>query len=166
MFMSPRRIASLLVILVLVVVVAVFGLRSNSNSKRQAPALPTRPLVGAPVTVAQLRGEPTFVVFWASWCHPCQKEAPAIESFARREVGHAHVIGVDWTDDAGSARKFIATHRWTFASMRDPNGTVGDNYGLVDLPTTFVLNSRGEIVAKLVGMQTVGTLSTALGRAT
>ena len=149
----------------LIVVGAVFGLRSKSTPVRPAPALPTSAVLGQPVTLAQLHGKPAFVVFWASWCPPCAHEAPAVESFARQVAGRAHVIGVDWDDTDGGARKFARTHGWTFTSMSNPRGVVGARFGLTDLPTTYLIDRRGRIIDRLVGEQTVSSLKDALSRA-
>lgn len=139
------------------------GGRANA---RPAPSLPRERLAGPPVTLATLRGRPAIVAFWASWCTDCSKEAPELERFAQSASGRGRLVAVDWSDPLiGEARKFIGRNRWTFPVLRDEEGTVGLAYGLADLPTTFVLDGKGQIVQQLVGPQTAKSLSQALANA-
>jgi cytochrome c biogenesis protein CcmG, thiol:disulfide interchange protein DsbE len=133
----------------------------GSPAARPAPQLPSEVLNPPRVDLAALRGKPAFVNFWASWCHPCEQEAPEMERFARSLHGRAHLVGVDWSDDQGKARDFVREHDWTFPVLRD-TGEVGSEYGISGLPTTFVLDPRGRIVETLRGPQTRADLEGAL----
>ncbi len=156
--------------LAVIAVVAVFGLAGHSGgSDRSAPGLPSEALSGTPATLTSLlsssAGRPVLVVFWASWCGPCSREAPALERFARSSRGRERIVGVDWSDARSGARSFIARYGWTFPNVRDGQGTVGNSYGLTGLPTTFVVDRRHRIVAQLIGPQTEDSLDRALARA-
>ncbi|HEY4896568.1 MAG TPA: TlpA disulfide reductase family protein [Solirubrobacteraceae bacterium] len=150
---------------------AVFGLSSNGKGPtgRAAPQLPREHLVGpASTTISSLlssaAGRPALVVFWASWCGPCATEAPALERFSKG-VGRGRMVGVDWSDALSGARSFVRQYGWTFPNLRDSEGTVGNDYRLTGLPTTFVLDGRGRIHAVLRGPQSVGSLQAALAAA-
>jgi cytochrome c biogenesis protein CcmG/thiol:disulfide interchange protein DsbE len=165
---TGRRVLAWVLAGVVLTLVSVFGLFGKGPSGgRAAPALPREQLAGAPVTLAALRsaaaGRPAVLVFWASWCEPCRTEAPAVERFARSPAGRGRVVGVDWSDEAGSARRFIEKYRWSFSNLRDGEGAVGLAYGLTGLPTTFVISADGHISRTLRGPQTEQTLSRALG---
>ena len=146
--------------------VLVFGLSGKGASGRAAPALPREVLAGPPVTIAGLRaaagGRPALVVFWASWCEPCQGEAPAVERLARSPAGRGRVVGVDWSDAEGGARRFIKKYGWSFSNLRDSGGEAGLAYGLRNLPTTFVVGVGGRIERTLLGPQTEQSLGRAL----
>jgi cytochrome c biogenesis protein CcmG/thiol:disulfide interchange protein DsbE len=88
-----------------------------------------------------------------------------VERFARSPAGRGRVVGVDWSDEAQSARRFIARNRWSFSNLRDGEGSVGLEYGLRGLPTTFVIGTDGKIEKTLIGPQTERTLSQALAAA-
>jgi thiol-disulfide isomerase/thioredoxin len=145
---------------------AIFGLASNPAPTvgRPAPALPREHLAGPPVTVAGLLagGRPALVVFWASWCAPCLKEAPAVERFALSPAGRGRVAGVDWSDALSGARSFVRRYSWSFPNVRDSEGTVGNAYRLTGLPTTFVLDRHGRIRTVLRGPQDEASLTRAL----
>lgn len=145
---------------------AIFGLASSDNPHARAPELPRERIGGAsaslPSLVAGAHGRPSLVVFWASWCGPCQREAPAFERFARSSAGTGRVVGVDWSDALSGAKAFIARYGWTFPNLRDAEGTVGNEYGISSLPTTYVLSAGGRIAATLRGPQTDASLARAL----
>jgi cytochrome c biogenesis protein CcmG, thiol:disulfide interchange protein DsbE len=157
-------------LLVAIVLLAVFGLASNHSSTtgRPAPALPHEHLGGPPATLASLlsraAGKPSLVVFWASWCGPCTKEAPALERFALSTQGRGRMVGVDWSDALSGARSFIHRYSWTFPNLRDAEGLVGNSYRLTGLPTTFVLDGHGRIKLALRGPQDGETLQRALAK--
>jgi thiol-disulfide isomerase/thioredoxin len=164
-------LAAVLVGAAAIAALAVFGLASKHSPVvgRAAPALPREALVGAPETLAALRassaGRAAAVVFWASWCGPCQHEAAAIERFSQTAAGRGRVVGVDWSDALSGARAFIAHNHWSFPNVRDGEGTVGNKYRLTGLPTTFVLDGKGRIRAALRGPQDGASLGRALAAA-
>ena len=125
----------------------VFGLSSSRSASvgRRAPALPREHISGPPATLAQLlasaHGRATLVTFWASWCGPCAKEAPALERFSRSAAGQGRIVGVDWSDGLAGARSFVAQHGWTFPVLRDAEGTVGNDYRLT-VPAEHVRDRR------------------------
>ncbi len=158
-------VSSLFVLVVIAALIAlelVSGSSKNSKPGRPAPPLPAAVLVPPRVTIAELRGRPAVINFWASWCDPCRKEAPGLERFARSLKGQARLIGVDYTDGLSAARSFVHEFGWTFPNLRDPNGVVGLRYGLSGVPTTVILDSRGRIQQTLRGPQTVPDLRRAL----
>ena len=50
------------------------------------------------MTLADLRGHPFAVAFWASWCPGCHTEAPALERFATSPSGRGKVVAIDYSD--------------------------------------------------------------------
>jgi len=162
--LSLWRLALIAVTVIGAVALAeVLTLRGGGNTiGKPAPALPAQVLVGPRVDLSSLRGKPALVTFWASWCGPCKREAPELERLSHLLDGSAHFVGVDWGDDASSARAFVGRHGWTFPNLRDESNAVGNRFGLIGLPTTFVLDSRGRIAARLPGPQTTRSLQGAL----
>jgi thiol-disulfide isomerase/thioredoxin len=162
-----RLLAVTLVVCTAIAVAAVLGLASHPLIGRPAPTLPRESLIGAPVTLASLlagaHGRPALVVFWASWCTPCNEEAPALERFATSASGRGRIVAVDWSDPVlPDVRQFLRKYAWTFPVLRDAEGLVGTAYRIAVLPTTFVVDSHGRIRAALRGPQSAGSLRTAL----
>jgi cytochrome c biogenesis protein CcmG, thiol:disulfide interchange protein DsbE len=140
---------------VALVVAEVLSGKSDTTSARAAPALPTEVLVPPRVALADLRGKPAIVHFWASWCGPCTKEAPELARLPSVLRGRATLVGVDWSDSRSGAAAFVRKHRWTFPVLVDDAGHAGTAWQIRGLPATFVLDARGRIVKRLAGPQTV-----------
>jgi thiol-disulfide isomerase/thioredoxin len=151
------------VIAALVLAVVLSG--TSTSSGKPAPELPREVLVPPRQTLASLRGKPAAINFWASWCGPCRKESPDLERLYRSLRGSAGLVGVDYSDDAGNARDFIAEFHLSYPILRDPDGKVGDRYGVTGLPATAIINSRGRIVELLRGPQSARTVGQALRQA-
>src|SRR5271166_6682892 len=139
---------------------AVFGLRSEGSPAGgpAAPELPHETLVAPHVSIRSLtagaHGRPSLVLFWASWCGPCKAEAAEIQRYSQTSQGSGRIVGVNWSDARPEAHSFIAHYGWTFPNMRDGDGSVGNEYKLTGLPTTFVLDGNGHIRSTLRGPQT------------
>jgi cytochrome c biogenesis protein CcmG/thiol:disulfide interchange protein DsbE len=130
--------------------------------RRPAPELDGKWLVPPPVRLAELRGRPVVINFWASWCVPCREEAPEFARFDREMRGRVQLIGVDFQDAKQDALAFVREFRWRFSNVRDPQGKLASRYGLVGLPTTYVVDRQGRIARSLTGGQTYATLRRAL----
>lgn len=165
--MTRGRAIGLAVVALIVggVVAAELLTAGEGSSTRRAPQLPSQVLSGRSVDLASLRGKPALVNFWASWCAPCKQEAPELKRFSESLGNRATLVGVDWGDSADNARDFIASSGWQYPILRDPTQKVGTQYGLNGLPTTFVIDSHGNIVRALQGPQTVASLDRALSAA-
>jgi cytochrome c biogenesis protein CcmG/thiol:disulfide interchange protein DsbE len=165
---ARRRLRIGLVVVAIVAVLVGVELLSGSSDSgpgKPAPQLPTTVLVPPAVHLDSLRGKPAAINFWASWCEPCRREAPELERLNRSLHGSASIVGVDWTDGLDSARAFIREHHMTYPDLRDQDGVVGQRYGLIGLPTTFILDSHGTISDVLRGPQTAQTVRRALDAA-
>jgi thiol-disulfide isomerase/thioredoxin len=173
------RVAVWTLSLAAVAALVALGLAGRSPSAGPpAPALPRDELAGGPVTLASLLGarhrsasavrgrHAALVLFWASWCPPCQHEAPAVERFARSAAGRGRIVGIDYGEsELAGARAFVRRYGWSFPTLRDPDGETGEAYGVIGLPTTFALDARGRISARLSGPQTERSLTRALAAA-
>ena len=149
-------------LVVAIVVAELAGGGGSAEADRAAPPLPTKALQPPAVDLAALRGKPALVDFFASWCTPCAAEAPALRALSASLAGRATVVAVDWDDAGGPARAFVRGHGWDFPVLADTSGAAGEAYGLVGLPTSFVLDPRGRIVATFRGPQSEATLRQAL----
>lgn len=161
----PRaRWAAVAALVVAAIVVAELASGGGSpETGRAAPPLPTKALRPPGVDLAALRGKPALIDFFASWCDPCAEEAPTLRKLSESLAGKATVVAVDWDDADGPARAFVSRHGWTFPVLSDPDGTVGESYGVsVGLPTSFVLDPAGRIVEVFRGPQSEAKLRRAL----
>jgi cytochrome c biogenesis protein CcmG/thiol:disulfide interchange protein DsbE len=103
---------------------------------------------GGHSSLASLRGKVVVLNFWASWCEPCQEEAPLLEHEQALLQRHgATVLGVTYLDASPDARGFVAHNHITYPNLRDTNGDFAHAYGTNQLPETFVVDRSGRIVS-------------------
>lgn len=112
----------------------------------------TRPLpvLGAPGgrSLAAFRGKVVVLNFWASWCEPCQLEAPLLEHAQTMLERHdATVLGVTYQDDSSASERFVHSYHVTYPNVRDTSGTYAQSYGTRQVPESFIINRQGRIVA-------------------
>ena len=106
-----------------------------------------------------------LVNFWASWCGPCRAESPLLERASRRYGGRLVVLGVDYQDFSGDARKFVRTYHITYPVVRDGSGKWSDLYGVTGAPETFFVNAAGKVVAHEPGAVDRETLGAGIRKA-
>ncbi|MDX6567507.1 MAG: hypothetical protein QOH15_85 [Gaiellales bacterium] len=123
------------------------------------PALAGSTLGGARLSLAGLRGKPTFLNFWQSYCGPCQDEARQLTSFTSTLQGRANFVGVDVQDGRGPALAFVHKYNWAYPQLPVSDIELVQRFGVIGFPTTLVLDRRGQIVDKIVGPTTAHALS-------
>ncbi len=137
---------------------AVGGLASPSSSGGgQAPALSLNTLDGKRVSLADYRGRPVLINFWATYCAPCRREMPVIQQIAAQHP-RLVVLLVDERDRHQAASAFVTQLQITSAVLFDGDGKVGDAYGISGLPTTFFIRPDGAIEGRYIGETTAGIL--------
>lgn len=129
---------------------------------RPAPAL-TLPRLGdgALLSIESLRGRPVIVNFWASWCEPCVRELPALQTFAARHDGPADplVLAVNVGEDEATIRSFLAENEvGNLTVLLDRDLVAGDAWGARGLPMTFLLDPEGQVLAAQAGEITLAAL--------
>ena len=148
--------APLAVLALLGVLFATFGLHHNPHFIPDAmvgqpvpdetlPSLDT----GERTALKPLLHGSTFVSFFASWCAPCEEEAPAL---AALRVEGARIIGVAYEDDPAKSRDFLARLGNPYdAVLVDRGGRAGVDFGVDGVPDTFLVGPDGVILAKHAG---------------
>jgi cytochrome c biogenesis protein CcmG/thiol:disulfide interchange protein DsbE len=109
-----------------------------------------RALADERLSLDELRGMPVVLNFWASWCGPCEDEAPLLAAAAIEHEDVA-VVGIDVKDLTDDARVFLRENRIPYASVRDGDSSIYDSYGLTGVPETYFVDARGRAVAHVPG---------------
>jgi cytochrome c biogenesis protein CcmG/thiol:disulfide interchange protein DsbE len=104
-------------------------------------------LATSQVTLSELRGQVVLINFWASWCVPCEDEAPDLEATWRAYKDRDVVfLGVDWTDNHDDARAYLRRFDITYANGPDIGTKIGPLYKITGVPETFIVDQNGDVV--------------------
>ena len=122
---------------------------------KAAPGFTLVDLTGKKVSLAEFKGRPVVVNFWATWCGPCKLEMPWFEEFSGKYKPQGLVVlGVD-QDDLDMPKDTIAAAAKKIGVSYPillPNKTIAKDYALADyLPETFYLNKDGIVVEHSLG---------------
>jgi cytochrome c biogenesis protein CcmG, thiol:disulfide interchange protein DsbE len=157
--LAPIPIAVLFAVVALVALLA-YGLASNEPDRKVENALAAGGREPAPdidlprlsgdgsSSLADYRGQVVVLNFWASWCEPCRAESPLLQRWHERlEKDDATVLGIDVQDVDRDALDFVDEYGLTYPMLRDGPGDIRDEFGILGLPETFVIDRQGRISA-------------------
>lgn len=116
---------------------------------------------GGTLALADLRGKPVVVNFWASWCGPCRKEGPDLVAFAKSHPGVA-MLGINVADGESQAAPFARELGFTWPSIADRGQALYREFRLIGLPSTFVVDADGKVVFRKIGEVTQDELTAAV----
>ena len=120
----------------------------KSGERPEAPTRALPALDGGEGSIAEWKGKPLIVNFWASWCEPCQAEAPLLErAHERLKARGGSVLGVTVSDASDDSRAFMRKYGITFPSLRDVEGELAEDFETNGVPESFAVDREGRIVA-------------------
>ena len=119
----------------------------------QAPDFTLNDLSGRPVQLSSLRGKVVLLNFWATWCPPCREEVPSLLRLNQSLQGKAFQMLAVSVDEGGreAVQAFFRKQGAALPALLDTEGKVSRLYGTTGVPETFVIDSRGVIVKKVLG---------------
>lgn len=131
---------------------AVIFIYTNSIAQNKIPSVEVKNIGGENINTSTLSndGKPMIISFWATWCKPCVQELTAIsEQYEewQKETG-VKVIAVSTDDSRNMARvqPFVNSRSWEYEIYLDPNGDFKRALNVNNIPHTFLVNGKGEIV--------------------
>jgi peroxiredoxin len=111
-------------------------------------------LSGKTWILKDLRGKVVLVNFWATWCPPCRKEMPDLETLHRRFGPQGLVILGISDEDAATVNPFIVKQGVTYPILLDPGRKVNELFQIDGIPKTFIYDREGKMVAQSIDMRT------------
>jgi cytochrome c biogenesis protein CcmG, thiol:disulfide interchange protein DsbE len=184
----PRRRGWLLILAGVLVVGLVTGVlvavlddnsEGNESTQRGAVAPGGSAEVGSPapdfvlpaldgsgdVRLADFRGRPVIVNFWASWCNPCRDEFPLLKEALRDyRADRLAVIGVTYRDIPNDSRDFVEKMKGTWPQAVDDDRAVAEAFGVRSIPITFFIRPDGTVAARLFGFTSEAALEEPIGK--
>jgi peroxiredoxin len=107
---------------------------------------------GQRVSLGSLQGKVALLNFWATWCPECRPEMPVFERLHREFSARGlAVVGINAREGSSTIREYAKELGLTFPLILDPKGTINSAYGVIGLPTTFLIGRDGRPVALAIG---------------
>jgi peroxiredoxin len=135
------------------------------DRRRQQADFTLTDLQGKKWTLSDLRGRVVLVNFWATWCPPCRKEMPDLETLYNRFKDQGLLILAISDEDAGKVRSFVAERKVTYPILLDPGRKVNELFRIEGIPKSFVYDRNGKLVAQSIDMRTQKQFLEMLGSA-
>ena len=148
--------------LVLLGLIAYFWFRPPawvSDQGRAAPEIRATLLDGRRIGPAELRGKVVLVNFWATWCPYCRHEMPAMERFWQDYRGQGfEILALSQDDNPAQVRDFLAREGYHFPAAMMAPGQATALGEVSRLPTSFIIDRRGQVRKKISGQVHYGRL--------
>lgn len=131
---------------------AVVCMTLGSTLLAQLPSVQLKDLSGKTIDTSTLSndGKPFVISFFATWCHPCQRELKAIaEEYAdwQDETGMKLIaVSIDDPQDAAKVKALVAEEGWDYDVLLDPNEDLKRSFGIQNIPHVLVFDGAGNLV--------------------
>src|SRR5205085_10160476 len=154
---SPKTERLLRFAIVLLTVTFVFVIANTLRERittvgDSAPDFTIKADNGQTVSASNFGGKLLVLNFWATWCPPCVEEFPSLDQFQQQFAKSGVVVlGVSVDKDEKIYRQFLSRARVSFLTARDPENKINADYGTFRYPETYIIDSTGKVVQKIVG---------------
>lgn len=122
-------------------------------------------LDGGEVSGTQLRGKPLFLNFWATWCPPCRREMPEIQSLYNKLGRDIYFLLINQADPPQAVKAYLEQNGLQMPVALDIDGQLSENWGINFLPTSIFVDAKGHVCRLHVGQITKDTMMEALNQA-
>jgi peroxiredoxin len=130
------------IVLILLVYLAVQAWQGRHAPRGQAPLFHGQLLDGRSVKLADYRGKPVLLHFWASWCSICRFEQGSIESIAK---DYPVLTVASQSGDEDAVMAYLAEQGVSMPVLVDEGGELGHLYGVRAFPSSYVIDGQGQI---------------------
>lgn len=109
-------------------------------------------LSGTSRKLSDYKGKVVFLNFWATWCGPCRFEMPSMERLYKKlKAKGFEIIAVNLQENRKDVQPFVDELGLTFPVLLDTTGRIGSTYGARSIPTTYIIDRNGLVIAGTIG---------------
>jgi peroxiredoxin len=134
----------------------------GTNKGQVAPDFELLSITGNKVKLSDLRGKTVILNFWATWCPPCRAEIPEMQKFyENNKNNNVEILAINLTNTESSpdtVKDFVRDNGMTFNILLDKQGKIGNLYGAITIPTSYIIDKNGIIRGKHVGPMSYETM--------
>lgn len=152
------KIVKSLAVLVLLTVSIVYGINSVKTTppaENKAKEFSLKDINGKTVKLSDYKGKIVIIDFWATWCGPCRRGIPDLISLQKEYADKLVVIGIS-VDREGQTKKdvpaFTKNNGINYPIVYADNKVISDYGGIEAIPTSFIIDKKGNIVKNFVGL--------------
>lgn len=126
----------------------------------EAPSFVLADLAGNPVSLADFRGQPVIINFWATWCAPCRIEMPELQAaYDQYQADGLVILAVNREEDLATVQAyFVDEMGLTFTALLDEQAFAANVYNVFNMPTTYFVDPAGMVTAVHRGPMTKGQI--------
>ena len=153
--MMIRRSIQYMLLLVLVAGTAYALTRPDSSSQDKAvpgeaaPLFALTDLHGEEIQLAAFKGKGVLLNFWASWCNPCVNELPLLNEAYK--LAGVEMLAINVGEKAETVQKFVDRYELAFPVVLDTQMKIKQQYRVVGLPLTVLINAEGKVIERHEG---------------
>jgi len=156
--MSKRALTITVAAIAAVALIVAFSLGGDDGSTAAAapqgtpaPAVSLAYFDGTEGTLADLRGTPVILNFWASWCPACVAEMPGFQAIHEQLGDRVTIVGLAVQDTREASLALVERTGVSYALADDPDGALLQTFGGIAMPTTVFINAEGNVVDTFSG---------------
>jgi thiol-disulfide isomerase/thioredoxin len=104
---------------------------------------------GRSFSLANFRGRPLLIDFWATWCGPCRQTMPEVQRLHQKYGTQLHVVGINIEGNSPGILSYLAEGNYTFPVLFDSgnwDSTVANDYGVNSIPRTFLIDRNSRVL--------------------
>ncbi len=156
------RIAAWVGLFALLIVVAMVLARKQQGPVaigQKPPSLTLTTFDGQKIGPAEMAGKVVLINFWASWCKPCEQEAPYLESAWQyyKPRGDVIFLGIAWTDTESASLAFMKKFNVTYPNGPDIGTVISQAYRTTGVPETYIIDKSGVLASMKLSPYTSST---------
>jgi len=134
-----------------------------AKAGQPAPVMALSTSTGKPFTLASLKGKAVYLNFFASWCGPCNSEAPSIGKLSTKyKAKGLTVVGVNELESGKQADEFLKKYHLPYGAVLDSDGKTGRDFGAIGLPMHVFIDRNGVVKTSRLGEMSPQEIETAI----